>query len=261
MKHTKKRALLTAIAMLVISAVVLSSATFAWFMAGTTAQVSGITASVQSASSVQVSATGLDGSWTNSLSQTSLDAVVGNVFPSSLVPVSTKSPVLDSSFFSGELKGDWSFTSQSLTSPTILANDNSGPLVKFTFYIKVSAPATVIMTGSSIAGTMNSAVYTSFNGTVLAGDGSIIAYPAISTAVTGHDGNNDSVIQASEVSAGSVVNVTPMGNLADQTLVFTAGNLQKTIVVYMWLEGQDTNCAGTVSASDVNMTLQFALQP
>lgn len=66
-KSFKKRALLSSVAMLLVATVAVGSATFAWFSTKTTATADGLTASTTQASSLVVSSTGKDGSWTYDL--------------------------------------------------------------------------------------------------------------------------------------------------------------------------------------------------
>ena len=261
MKHTKKRALLSAIAMLVVSAVVLSSATFAWFMAGTTATVTGIATTVKSGSSVQVSSTGTEGSFSNTIDRATLDLESTNFIPGELTAVSTGSSIADNTFFSGTLLNSYAFSASAATLT------KTGPLVKFTVYVRCSTPGLVTLTSTTISGGAQSMVYTAARidnsvptTKLYAGDGGTSGYAGITSAGTGTDSNHNSYMDGSDSPAysGTLQNVTPLtGGLAAFTIPFTgAVDETHTLTVWMWLEGQDPQCAGTVSATP-SLAIQF----
>lgn len=81
-KSFRKRALLSSVAMLLVATVAVGSATFAWFSTKTTATASQLTASTTQASSLVLSSTGNDDSWT-------YDLKYGMTSPTNLEPVST----------------------------------------------------------------------------------------------------------------------------------------------------------------------------
>ena len=66
-KTMRKSALLSSIAMLVVSAIVLTSATYAWFSSSKDVNVTGIDSTVKVADGLLISFTGADGSWNTSL--------------------------------------------------------------------------------------------------------------------------------------------------------------------------------------------------
>lgn len=257
MKHTKKRSLLIAIAMLIVSAVVLSSATFAWFIAGTTATVTGVQANVASGSSVQVSAEATT-NFSNTVSAATLGLQPGNYFPPSLTAVSTGQSVSDSSFFLGNLTNAYVFTSSAIAPANIGTS-----LVKFTVYVRCSTAGNVTLSGSSFATSGNAMVYgaTQVDGAglvkVYAADNTTAGYEGITTALAGTDANHDGYLVNSEKTAGTIAAVVPLGNINTLIIPFS-GTVDEThsLTVWMWLEGQDSNCSGTVSATP-GLALQF----
>jgi hypothetical protein len=257
MKHTKKRALLSAIAMLIVSAVVLSSATFAWFIAGTTASVTGIQATVSSGSSVQVSAEAT-ANFSNTVDMATLKLQPTNSFPGSLTAISTGNTPADGAFFLGNLTNAYVFTSSTIAPANI-----GDYLVKFTVYVRCSTAGSVTLTGSNFATSGNSMVYgaTQIDGTgpvkVWAADNTTLGYNGISTAVAGTDANHDGIISASEKTAGTLTTIVPLGNIQTLTIPFS-GTVDEThsLTIFMWLEGQDAQCSGSVTATP-GLTLQF----
>lgn len=261
MKKTKKRALLSSVAMLVVSAVVLSSATFAWFVAGDTATVTGISANVKSGSSVQVSATGNADTFTSTLTATEL-ASLNNTeshFPPDLFAVSTGPNVSDSSFFTGTLSGDWSFTSSSLTPAGLYST-----AVRFKVWVKSATKGTVTLASSSVSGGINGAVYVAIRegtGTpvIYAADSTTQGYSGITSQVIGTDNSTPKnyVMDFADISTGTIALVTPTtGGISAHELEFANDGDVKELTIWMWLEGQDQNCAGTISAN-AELALQF----
>ncbi len=100
----KKRSLVAALAMLVVSAIVLTSSTYAWFAASTTASVSTISAEVQnSAGSIFVSPTGETGTWRASLSSADYAGLAQSLTPVSASVNTNDSGARTISFNGGNL--------------------------------------------------------------------------------------------------------------------------------------------------------------
>lgn len=76
-KSFRKKALLSSMAMLLVSTVAVGSATFAWFSSNSTATASGITAKTSQSSNIVLSETGT-GNWTDKLTFAATTAVVTN---------------------------------------------------------------------------------------------------------------------------------------------------------------------------------------
>ena len=99
-KTIKKRAFVSAIAMLIVSAIVLTSSTFAWFSMSKEASVQSMDLTVSSPEGIQISANA--STWTASLTVDEIfdnddaktsryDAYAGNnnLYPADLIPVSS----------------------------------------------------------------------------------------------------------------------------------------------------------------------------
>ncbi len=265
MKHTKKRALLSAVAMLIVSAVVLSSATFAWFTAGNQATITGIGASVGTSSSLQVSSD--EGtSWKSALIPADFGKA-DDYFPGQLVAVSTAAAA-STSFFNGSFTENSDlFTSSSATDSVA---DLGGKLVKFTFLIRATSNVTVSYTTSSLTGNAVPAVYTMMK-IGAAADNAAAATPVVlkaagdsyypvNTAGTAHDTNGNFIIDSADsplptIIGSSTVSATPFSSAA--TFGLTA-NAAKQVIVFMWLEGNDAQCfvgtGGVVDSASLGLT-------
>ena len=152
MSKTQKRALLSSFAMLIVSAIVLSSATFAWFIAGDSASVTGIGATVAASSSIQVSRDNVN--WTNALTGADLSGFGTNLFPANLRAVSTEATA-SMTFYEGTLLTDRSFSAAGFTPSS---SDTTG-VVRFTFYLRSDAEVDVSLVGSALTGGAINATY------------------------------------------------------------------------------------------------------
>ena len=85
-KKTRKRAMLSSVAMLLVSVVALTTATYAWFSNSSKAQVNSLDVNVASASGIQISLTGTD-NWKSAISGSEI--LSASSFAGTLTPVST----------------------------------------------------------------------------------------------------------------------------------------------------------------------------
>lgn len=156
-KTIKKRAFVSAIAMLIVSAIVLTSSTFAWFSMSKQATVDSMDLTVSSPEGIQISANA--SAWTANLTIDEIfntdttttsryDAYEGNVnlYPSDLVPVSCvfyegESGTGFANFFKATLN-DSGYANVSRVSQTAGNADNAG-LIAFDLFFKVAQDTTV----------------------------------------------------------------------------------------------------------------------
>jgi len=285
----KKRSLFAAVAMLIVSAIVLTSATYAWFASNSTATVGTISASVaKSDGSILVSGYE-DKDYTASLSQATLAAVVNssdaavNYFPAYLIPVSFN-------------KANESFKKVTMTGPrfdSVGLNDKAtqgSEYVSFTFYVKSTVTCKADMTftlannqnfvyayaavGSEnhVLGTTSASYYpvTSAAGSCAFDDNSNFivdtsTYDTIkdmtgSSPVEGFDALGKAAVvddpETDENEAEAAVPAITLGNkVTSEGLTYTVEDVDLVadtpvaVTVYMWAEGQDMNCTGKQTAS------------
>lgn len=265
----KKRSLVAALAMLVVSAIVLTSSTYAWFAAANTASVTGISATTANdAGSIYISATGATGTWGTSLEQTSLSAVTGNSFPAALTPVSFD--VTAKKWFNANLAQAEGSAISVLNASEATAETLNGKYIKFTVYLYAEVPCTVTVTptltsasGYVYGAMLNNGTYTMFG----AKDNT---YTPIGSAGTAADSAipANGIIDATEAAAstdgltlGSAVTV---GEAATQTISYTfaegaTGEANKvSFDVFVWAEGQDADCFGLVNTDNITLSLNLA---
>lgn len=155
MKKTfKKRAFISAIAMLIVSAIVLTSSTFAWFTMSKKATVEQMNLTVTSPEGIQISAN--TNAWTTAITLSDLtgesgtrfaaDADNTNHFPTELKPSSSRMYVTGSTlptFFEGSMNDNRELTLTKVT-------DATGSYVVFDVFLKVAEAQTVYWNNSDI---------------------------------------------------------------------------------------------------------------
>lgn len=151
-KTLKKRAFISAIAMLIVSAIVLTSSTFAWFAMATQVNVDSMRLEITSLDGIVFSANTTN--WTTKLtsddfandqsSQYRYGAYVGNRnnLPEKLAPVSSSMYVRNQNpgFYSGSIDDKGYLTVNSVTSSEA---EKKAPYVAFDLFIKVATTETV----------------------------------------------------------------------------------------------------------------------
>lgn len=255
----KKRSLLAAVAMLIVSAIVLTSATYAWFATNTTVSVEEVQASVSNTDgSILISEDGLN--WRTSLTKDLLAGVAGNSFTDTFTPISVNPAnmsIVGGSISAGEFNP---------------ADVTTGTYIKYTVHIKSDSDVTVNINPTFNFGTafIYGLVQTPTQTTVR-NIGTNKYYPVVvNSGAAIVDGNGNSIVDDAthdaysanglgtpvsfdEVREGALGDlVTPDTNAL--TLSLTKGVAQQ-ITVMLWAEGQNTACSGTVAAASSGVTL------
>lgn len=262
----KKRSLFAAVAMLIVSAVVLTSATYAWFASGTEVSVATIDAKVANADgSIKISADGSN--WKTTLSKSDISNQSGNIVPAAFAPVSINPANL-------------SVVGGSITDGSFAAGAASGGYIKYTCYVKADVNCKVSVAPSASFGTgfIYAYVKAGNNAYKVANSAGAKYYPIVLSGATAVDANGNNIVDdathdAYTANGGTTPSsfdtditenafgglVTPDGTSASalaSELELTA-NVPETIVVYMWAEGQNTTCTGTVleANSTIGLTI------
>lgn len=172
-KTIKKRAFVSAIAMLIVSAIVLTSSTFAWFSMSKQATVDSMDLTVSSPEGIQISANA--SAWTANLTIDEIfntddttsryDAYEGNanLYPADLIPVSSAFEYSETTtgrvtFYKATLN-DKGYANVSVVSQTAGNADNAG-LIAFDLFFKVAQPTTVYFGTSEFVDNSSSDVLT-----------------------------------------------------------------------------------------------------
>lgn len=156
-KTIKKRAFVSAIAMLIVSAIVLTSSTFAWFSMSKEASVESMDLTVSSPEGIQISANA--SAWTASLTVDEIfdtddqttsryDAYEGNnnLYPADLIPVSSPFATADSAtgyanFYKATLNDSAKATVTTVTQSK--DSQDAAGLIAFDLFFKVAEAQTV----------------------------------------------------------------------------------------------------------------------
>lgn len=262
----KKRSILSAVAMLLVSALVLTSATYAWFASGSAASASAITATVaNSDGTLLISADG-GTTWKTAvamgLDPTDEDDAYGDfvestlVFPNigssaagRLIPVSGTPSSGSITFMDGSLEGT-AFSSKTATAGW----------VKVSLKVKSTVATTITVAPAFSTAADFGYCYFVVNSTgYLYGVGAAREYFPIATSggtVTGVDSNGNAIMDIGDSSHPVLA--------AQQTTVSqgsyditAAADTSYDVVFYMWAEGNDAACTGAVASSALSCSVAF----
>ena len=312
-KTIKKRAFISAIAMLIVSAIVLTSSTFAWFSMAKTGTVE-MDLTIASPDGIQISAN--TSAFTTALTMADFKGTSGsryaaysgniNNFPENLSPVSSIlrcNPGLPT-FYSGAIDD------QGKCTVTTVPNDVGSNFVVFDLFIQLASATNVSFANSKIEcvepdlanpgktkvaenqetvmamrmATINcglvekNAVASDIKAKVPTGqnlNGANVAQmlepkPDQHTSIAKDKGASGTIITnymmgtADKVYCDSTYNnIIPStstvvtGTNADATCSIPAQAGINRIRVYIWMEGQDVDCANDVAGSALKVTLNF----
>jgi hypothetical protein len=253
----KKRSLVAAVAMLIVSAVLLTSATYAWFAGGAIASVQKATATVEGgAGNVQVSHNATTG-WDNEVTL----AELGLTNATSLTPIDVV-PGQDGDHFT--VYGcSYDGTSFAASESTL-----DGNALVYTWYVRsVDVKDTTKKIGVTVAfdpGTSSNYVY----GAVCVDNEAPMIYSALNDSYNPFGGASLTATENATVRNG-IVNtgdnsdtidgslgstVSASANATNLKLDLTAAGAYHTIKCVVWAEGQDASCFGTNSCSGAGFT-------
>ena len=259
MKFTRK--LIPAVAMLVVSATMMSTASFAWFSMNRTVTATGMQATAVSPVNLQISVD--DNTYTNAV--TSYTNVTGK-----LLPASTVDPTDINNFYAvkagtgtvinagagGILDDSSDIVFQSV--PTEVT-DSDGYYIDYTFYFQLTSAVsentniylselTFTESTTHLNQAARVALLNESNGLVA------IYAAAVDTANAIGELDTD----------GTIKTLTATGAIAanDQSKVFTiaAGATKTSVTLRLWIEGQDEQCVNANAGSTINFQVAFAVK-
>lgn len=246
-KTIKKRAFVSAIAMLIVSAIVLTSSTFAWFSMSKQATVDSMDLTVSSPEGIQISANA--SAWTANLTIDEIfntdetttsryDAYENNtnLYPTDLVPVSSAFEYANSAtgvvdFYKATLN-DKGFANVSLVSQTAGNADNAG-LISFDLFFKVAQQTTVYFGTSEFVDNSSSDVLTALR----------VGFTPLGNLAIGSTAAEAQALKAFTRGTGNIVyEVDSMHRSADaKSLGQTDGKLDTKYLAGTGASGQTTN--------------------
>lgn len=292
----KKKALLPAIAMVLVSVIALSGVSYAWFTLSPKATVGELSLNVVAAEGLQISVDA--DKWVSKLEQT--DIVSGayegskNMIPTAAVaPVSTAGTIAagDMVFFNGSTQDGTKLTT---TAATI--SDGTGNFYAFDLFFNILDKDVTLKLGAGSIVTSADGVETCLASRVAFVNCGTAATPALATALTAtaesakviwepraeerSKGARDQGITTgvtsykgvsaagtdfdpstdttylSAVSTATYAEGANHATAADQTLFTISKGITK-VRVYIWLEGQDVDCTNDISGNSFTTLLNF----
>lgn len=294
-KTMKKRAFISAIAMLIVSAIVLTSSTFAWFSMSKEAQVSSMNLNITTADGISISANTKKFGTTVTMDDIiptadkagtglAADADHTNNIPELLAPSSSTLSVYASdgylpAFYTGSVNEEGN---RIVT--TKVANDKEGKYVVFDLFVQVSENNKVVsLKGSEIKNTEDSVLKVMRMGIINCGYEEYQNRAKVKTKTTNsYDNISLWVVDGNETAnmtymnqAGSF-NKSPSGNYTSQGsgstiarnicksadadgLSFTAMKGVNRIRIYLWVEGNDPDCSNDVAGNSFDFNLKLSI--
>ena len=243
----KKRSLIAAIAMLVVSAIVLTSATFAWFSMGDTVTVTAFDASVTDATGLTISANGTSFRSSVSLSDVQTANQYTAMVTGSMFPVSTDG---QSTVYSAHMVGNSKVMDDSPT---------TGYYYDFPLWIRYEGDetATIYLTGTAIT---NATTNTTGKDPAKAARLAIYKDSETAPKVFVPDSTGDSAYNYISAAAGTTSTITSakiITTASAYTFTVPSRTAQK-INVRIWLEGEDAQCTDAIAAGGkINVDLRF----
>ncbi len=280
----KKRSLFAAVAMLIVSAVVLTSATYAWFASGSKADIGTIGASISNSDGtllISVDST----NWGTNLEYADWfpggNLITGNKVPATtagdtndypvLTPVSFDAP--NGSFVGGSLSQITDSSSANYKDFQFTAASATSGWIDLKYYVKSTAACNITITPNfssdinfiygAITATVDSTTTTN-----VVGKSTATGYtPVVATSGTALDTSTaNGIVDAAEDTGNTLLKqganntVVPLTGTA-KNLTFTYSQAMadaETAVechIIIWAEGQDASCTGKVTAQEAEMTV------
>lgn len=256
----KKRSLFAAVAMLIVSAIVLTSSTYAWFATTQQAYADKVVAKVSGsdAGNVLISAGTNSENWKGHLEASELYSAGNGIIDP--VPVVDWDPINDFNncsvaTFDGQNYTVAAGTQSSIPYYTFRVKALNVPNDGNTYDIQIP----VQFTGGSTAAAIHGAIkIDSGNVTTIYGgqtyypiDNSNRMTTATDSTGTGH---NSGVIDAGEFSSGALTSAVGNTGTTPLTITNVSSNDTHTITVFLWAEGQDRACTGSINVTDAGFT-------
>ena len=291
MKKTALK-LIPAAAMLLVSAIMVSTATFAWFSMNTTVNVTGMSLTAVTPANLVISETGAAGTWSNSL-DINLQNINGKLFPASSDTGSTGqfNAVTDGNYIKsgagGVAEASTAFlptASVGQLSSTGQAN-NTGYWAEYNFKLTLSEEqalaVNVYLSKLVIADTStaesNGESITDIDGAVrvaLFVDGALNAIYANANAKSESyvaiGGTIEAVTEYANLDSSKKVTMRENtdyfrtdvnGDIAEDedNLFQVSGAAVKDITIVVWIEGQDPACKNTATGRSFSVDLDFSV--
>lgn len=260
MKFTRK--LIPALAMLVVSATMMSTASFAWFSMNSRVSATGMSVTAVAPVNLQISTQENTG-YTNAI--TEYTNVTGK-----LMPASTVDPTDVNKFFavkegtgpvinSGEGGAVGSSSDVVFQSAPTAVSDDNGYYIDYKFYLQLTSAVSEDtniylseLTFTESTKVLNQAVRVA----LLNESNKLVAIYAYDTdtaeaiAELDSDGTIKTLASTGAIKAGN----------NEKVVTFTAGQTKTSVTLRLWIEGQDAQCVNENAGSTVNFQVAFSVK-
>lgn len=292
MKKTALK-LIPAVAMLLVSAIMVSTATFAWFSMNTTVEASGMQLTAVTPVNLLICETNsaTESDWSNSIEFDVDQFGTGKLYPASTADATTFNAIENTGNYIGSGAGGVAENSTSFQATSVITNSGAiaenvdGYFAVYNFYIKLSEAQTgttnvylsnlnVVQTDGTgnIVPAVRFAVFA--NDTlkrIYAPNGADASYTAVSGSVSEGD-LYSAIVAASQTTAmvsstgaaptnyrTAVANGDITENENDYIVLPAESAAAVAIKVVVWIEGQDTHCNNNVTGNAFSIDFDFAI--
>ncbi len=284
-KTSRKRALVSSIAMLLVSAVAVGSATYAWFAANPNATASGLSMKTTASTGLVIS-TDTDTSWSHSATLAK-DLGTLNFTPASQVQSDRSFVTIDAVKSSAKDAGpdeESPYAENRKFSSVTAGHESANKVYSENVYFRLSdgtassESKTVVLNGIKLKATTYDTDYTDMAGAIRVAiyNGTDLNTYALSSAMDDKtipaDSANktftevkDSLVDFASLDKTLTSDSTKAVNVTAAEGVTVNSGTTKSITVYVYLDGQDGACysdaVGTVNAQEIinNLELSFTL--
>lgn len=255
-KTIKKRAFVSAIAMLIVSAIVLTSSTFAWFSMSKEASVESMNLTVSSPEGIQISANA--SAWTASLTVDEIfdtddqttsryDAYEGNnnLYPADLIPVSSAFAGADSAtgyadFFKASLNDSGKASITAVTQSK--DSQDAAGLIAFDLFFKVAEAQTVKFGASTFTDNSNSKILSALR----------VAFSPLGTVAIGATPDEATALNSFTASSNIVYEVDSINRSDDAAALGISAGAMTTRALYRGAGNNNLNTTNGVIVGSGN---------
>ena len=255
--NSRRRVLISSVAMLLVAIVALGTSTYAWFTNATTAKANGISVTANAAKGLQIRTEAGDDKWGTNQTWATPQNFDNTISPLS-VPY-TEGSAMPKAYYASQagVDGAWSeenaavatyeFVEKSFDAPTSYVNSDD-------YYLSYMVDARVI--GDSTGGSYELSAQIAYTGT---GDDPL--KDVIRIAVTDNEGVVYGVYGDEAVNAITSTKPDIAATASAVKSSFTCGTVSstaRTLYVYIWIEGQDAECIDEVMSATGSYNITFS---
>lgn len=255
MKFTRK--LIPALAMLVVSATMMSTASFAWFSMNRTVNATGMQVQAVAPVNLQISTDGI--TYSNAI--TSYTNATGKLMPASTVDATNFFAAKDGSVINGGDGGVVDSESAVVFEAvsTAVVGSTNGYYIDYTFYLQLTSP---VQAATNIY--LSGLTFTE-DTKVLNEAARVALFNSENTLVAIYAAATDTANAIAELDDdGTIKSLNPTSaspaNDATKVVTIAGGQTQTSVKLRLWIEGQDAQCVNTNAGSTISFAVEFSVK-